>query len=344
MERELIRHWPGPAELVPCRFESADGMLHELPTAVLDLLCTAGDDDARAALLPYLRPLGAALDPKTRTVCAELFVDRARAAYYRGRGGSSAFWLVYDFLPWLRPEWFAAGAANAMMPYVQALRAVPHLAFISTATRRDCTERILRRDCPGPVIPLGADGLGLKPQRFDPARRDFVVLGAIEPRKNVAGVIRAFSQLWAEGVEAGLSIIGVLADDSLEERVLLEELRGERRFRHLSRLPDEGVRESLARARAVLFPSEGEGYGLPPMEALHAGIPVIVWAGLPALHELSGAGQIRLPLANAGAIADAVRCLMDDAAAARLWADTATLHLPTWKDFARAFADWVQGS
>ncbi len=265
--------------------------------------------------------------------------NRLALDWYRRSTGAS--WIVYDFLPWLAPHWFHAGAANAMMPYLHALRAVPRRAYISAATRRDCAERILRRPCDGPVIPLGADGLGLAPQRFHPGRRDVVMLGSIEPRKNAAAAIRAFQSLWAEGADVRLVMVGLLEPESLVEQALLRSLAGEHRLVLWGALPDEGVREALARARVLLFPSEGEGYGLPPMEALRAGVPVIVSAGLPALDGLPGAGQIRLPTADAPSIAAAVRSVLDDAFARRLWDEASTLRLPTWRDFAAAVADWM---
>ena len=92
----------------------------------------------------------------------------------------------------------------------------------------------------------------------------------------------------------------------------------------------------------MLFPSEGEGFGIPPLEALHAGIPVIVSAGLPALDGLPGLGQIRLATVSVDSIADAVRSLLDEAEARRLWAEASRLHLPTWRDFSHAVAAWVQ--
>ena len=92
----------------------------------------------------------------------------------------------------------------------------------------------------------------------------------------------------------------------------------------------------------MLFPSEGEGFGIPPMEALHAGVPVIVSAGLPALAGQPTMGQIRLERITPGTIADAVRHLLDDAAAERLWADAALMPVPGWADFARSIAAWVQ--
>lgn len=344
VERELIRHWPGPEPLVPCRFDPGAGELRVLPRAIMDELCRdappGGLDEERARLAPWLERAGPAVDADHPLLCAELFDDPARARYYVGAPARASL-LVYDFLPWLHPEWFPAGPANRLMPFLHALRSVSRLAFISAATRRDCAERLLRRPCDGPVIPLGTDGLGLERQAFDPAKRDVVLLGTIEARKNVAAAIRAFERLWREGADVRLVLIGAVERDALEEQALLRALAREERLVQHGSLPDEGVRASLASARVLLFPSEGEGYGLPPMEALAAGIPVIVSAALPALDGLPGAGQIRLHEADAPSIARAVRSVLDDATARRLWDEAAGFSLPTWRDFARAVADWM---
>ena len=95
-------------------------------------------------------------------------------------------------------------------------------------------------------------------------------------------------------------------------------------------------------ARAMLFPSVGEGFGIPPMEALQAGVPVVVSDTLPALEGLPGGGQIRLAEVSAGAIGQAVRRLLDDGVARALWADAAALDVPGWDVFARRVAAWVQ--
>ena len=109
----------------------------------------------------------------------------------------------------------------------------------------------------------------------------------------------------------------------------------------LGAAPDAMVRDCLRRARALLFPSEGEGFGLPPVEALFCGIPAIVAAGLPALEGVSALGQIRLSPPDAGGVAAALRAVFDDAAAARLWADAARLRLGTWREFVEGVAVWL---
>jgi glycosyltransferase involved in cell wall biosynthesis len=339
VERELIRHWPDRGALLPCRFDASE--LRALPAPILDALCLDAPADGmageRARLAPFLATPGPVVERGAGTLfCAELFDDPVRAAYHVAEAESAA-WLVYDFLPWLRPEWFPAGPANRLMPYLHALRSVARRGFISAATRRDCAA-MLRRPEPGPVLTLGADGLGLERQVFSPERRDIVLLGTIEARKNAAAALGAGEMLWREGLEFRLVLIGAVEPDALAEQALLRRLAGEARLVCLGAAPDAVVREALGRARALLFPSEGEGFGLPPMEALFCGIPVIVAAGLPALEGVPALGQIRLSPPDRDGVAAALRTVFDDGAAERLWAEAATLRLGTWREFAAGVA------
>ena len=342
VERALIRHWPGCERLTPCRFDA--GELRELPAPVLAALCEdappGGIGPERARLGPLLAEPGPIVPSGARLLCAELFDDPARAAYHRAHA-AQCWWLVYDFLPFLHPEWFPAGPANRLMPFLHALRDVAHRGFISAASRLDCAERILRRPETGPVLPLGADGLGLERQSFDPTKRDIVMLGTIEARKNVANALLAFQRLWAEGADTRLVLIGAVEPDALAEQALLRHLAGEPRLLRLGAVSDGTVRGALRQARALLFPSEGEGYGLPPMEALYCGIPVIVAATLPALAGLPQSGQIRLARPDPDAIAASVRSLLDDAAAADLWAGALSMAPPGWAAFAQSVAAWL---
>ena len=348
-ERELILHWPGPAELRLCRFDPATNALHELPDSLRPVLCADASpygikDDLRR-LAPHLAPGRKVAHAGLRLLNLELFPDPCRAHYYCDLAAvpdACISWLVYDFLPWLEPQWFGAGAGRSLMPFMRALLAVRRLAFISPKTRADFAGRVQRRPSAGPVISMGADGLELPRQPFRPGNREFVMLGSIEARKNAAPAMQAFRLLWREGVDAGLTMIGAVSPEAAEEQSLLRGMQACAQFRYLANLPDAGVRQALKRARAMLFPSEGEGFGIPPLEALYAGIPVIVSAGLPALDGVSSLGQVRLPGISAETIADAVRALLDDRVAGALWEEASRLELPTWRGFAHRMAEWVQ--
>ena len=350
VERELIRHWPGPAMLHPCWLDPGIGQLCLLPHAAFSLLADdvlPGGAEAETKFLAPLVARGRRLDPSgLRLLNAELFFDPARTTLYTHlalQGDNRIHWLVYDFLPWLYPQFFGSGSAGAGMGFLRALRHASDVAFISEQVRTDYRKRITRgqgRD--GPVLPLGGDGLRIERQTFTAARTDFVWLGTIEPRKNASSLLRAFMRLWDEGTHACLIMIGCREAGAHEEGKLLHQLQHEKRFRHISEASSAVVRECLQHARALIFPSRHEGFGLPPIEALYAGIPVVVWRGLPALEGLSSAGQIRLDDTSPADIADAVRWLLDDINIRRMWADAATIMVPTWRDFARACAAWVQ--
>ena len=155
--------------------------------------------------------------------------------------------------------------------------------------------------------------------------------------------MEAFKHLWDTGVDADLVMIGTTSPDAPIENALLASLEGHPRFRHVGHLNDEGVRDCLRGARALLFPSTGEGYGIPPMEALHAGIPVVVSKHLPALEGQPTLGQIRLETITAQAITDSVLTLLDDEKATRLWRDAAVMPVQGWAEFGRQIGAWVQG-
>lgn len=345
VEREVLARWPGPSRLVPCFFDPESGAFAALPEQAARGFA---EDEPVAAQRARLTALAAtackqALVPQTPLLNLELFFDPLRAELYHAAAAEAPlFWLVYDFLPWLAPQWFPPGMARDLMPYLRALRSVPRVAFVSRASAAGYA-RLMHREASGPVFGLGADGLGLERQSFAPERHDIVMLGAVEPRKNLAAALAGFRLHRGRGGELKLVVIGRLADGAPLERRLLAEAQAEPWFLWLDQPADSVVRAALRRARALLCPSLAEGFGLPPIEALAGGIPVIATAGLPSLSDLPPLGQIRLGAAEAESIAAALAVIADDAAAARLWAETAGLALPGWDQTVARIAAWVQG-
>lgn len=349
--RELIRHWPNPSHLRLARYGSRG--LRPLPDAILPLLL---DNDARVrdadhtVLKRYLEECIANNTPQEFAddyvvLLPELFFDHSRCEWYRNRVGQnpcSIFVLIYDFIPWLYPERIGVTTTAFSMHYVRMVRGARCTAFISGQTRSDYIHRIRRTVSPeaGPVLPLGADGLDLEKQSLSPDKNAWVAIGAINGNKNQHIIFEAFRQMWDAGFTGELVMIGrVYGVDSSK---WLDEALTYPRFRHLVDVPDEIIRRELRRARATIYVSSVEGFGLPPVESLHAGIPVIVTEGIPSIADLPDDGRIRLKDVTVTAIRDAVRTTADDASAARLWQEAATLHLTTWRDFAHSTAAWIE--
>jgi glycosyltransferase involved in cell wall biosynthesis len=353
---EVAAHWAGACPLAPARV-GPDGGLYLLPPETLSWMAeyfgtAPGDPERARARLEGLATQGRG--PLTAdevlaypaVLNTELLPDWHRVAFYEGLlragGAGRVFFLVYDMLPWLHPEWFAPALITINLGYLWLLRRVRHLAFISRQTKVDFLTRVIRGERPtGPVVPLGADGLGTAAPRFTASRR-FAVVGTLEPRKNLMCVLDAFEALWASGVEAELVFAGRMGwlQEADRERVL--RLARERpQFRWLPDLGDEGVRELIRSCRATLYPSRGEGFGLPPLESLALGVPVAVSAGVPSLAALEPLGQVRLDPPDAGAVAAAVRALLDDDFCRARCEEIRSLRLPRWADLGREVAAWV---
>jgi glycosyltransferase involved in cell wall biosynthesis len=273
IEQEIMRHWPGLAPLNPCYFDKQKRRFVVLPREVIEVfMASAVADVSVAEERARLEPLAARAtlpDENEEYDCllnTELFFDEARANAYVGLANANRlrlYWLVTDFLPFLRPEQFPGAHIKDCMHFLRALRTIRKVGFISEKTLSDYSKRILRQaGLPAPVFPLGGNGLDLALQAFDPERRLFVVVGTIEPRKNVASILEAFERLWRAGSEAALTLVGRVTESAKKERQILERHAGEPRLQSVGPISDEHLRSILKRARATVFASKSEGCGL----------------------------------------------------------------------------------
>src|SRR5262249_1941068 len=117
----------------------------------------------------------------------------------------------------------------------------------------------------------------------------------------------------------------------------------QRRFSWVENASDGEVRDLIVSSRATIFTSLVEGFGLPPLESLALGVPVIVSTGLPSLESIPPLGQIRLANPNAVAIGGAVRELLDNDKHRVLREQIRELRVPTWADFGQRLASWIEG-
>jgi glycosyltransferase involved in cell wall biosynthesis len=201
----------------------------------------------------------------------------------------------------------------------RAVRAADHVLCVSEATRADLL-RIFPDVSPEKVsvthLAVGTAGaqepdpgvLAAVRRRFELPDRFVLQVGTVEPRKNVGTTLDAVLELRGRHSQVGLVLVGQRGWESEQLFHRLEEMPFVRYLGHLSDLE----LAALYRLAAVLvMPSHYEGFGLPVLEALRAGTPVVS-SGKGALAEVAGDAAV-VPLRdNPSAYADAIdRVLVD---------------------------------
>lgn len=143
----------------------------------------------------------------------------------------------------------------------------------------------------------------------------FLFAGAIEPKKNVGRLIEAYMQ---SGVETPLVIVGREGWKAEPELRLLRgghgtQLKGAARIRRIDYLPRAQLLRLMRGARAMLFPSLYEGFGLPVLEAMSLGTPVLT-SNVSSLPEVTGEGALHVDPYDIDAMARAIVTIDGDSA------------------------------
>jgi glycosyltransferase involved in cell wall biosynthesis len=185
---------------------------------------------------------------------------------------------VHDDIPCRYSEgtWGRAHASHQNEYFAWAVRhAVRRADYVLTVSEfsRACLEMRQNRRRRGPPISVTHQGVTLPTRAFVPvAKRNPHILhiGSRFPHKrSLWGISTMLRYLDYTGMQLRLRILGDLDDEA--ERVAthprVDRVRGS--------LSNEDIATEMTQARALLFPSEYEGFGLPPVEALCLGTPVI---------------------------------------------------------------------
>lgn len=148
-----------------------------------------------------------------------------------------------------------------------------------------------------------------------PYKGYFLFFGAIEPKKNVGRLIEAYLSLSTHTplVIAGERAWGCDAELRLLQRDELQPLKATfRNIRRIDYLPRSLLMRLVRGAKAVAFPSLYEGFGLPALEAMMMGTPVLT-TNTSSLPEVVGDAALTVDPFDVGAIAKALRELDEDA-------------------------------
>jgi glycosyltransferase involved in cell wall biosynthesis len=158
------------------------------------------------------------------------------------------------------------------------------------------------------VIPHGARPV---PSPAGKLSREPIVLsvGAIQRRKNIVRLIEAFEQLppgWK------LLLAGSLGFDSEAARERIENSSRKRDIQVLGYISDSKLEELYQRAFILAFPSLDEGFGMPILDAMARGVPVLT-SNVSAMPEVAGDAALLVDPTDVDAIADGLHRLANDA-------------------------------
>lgn len=150
------------------------------------------------------------------------------------------------------------------------------------------------------VIPYGV-GAPFRPDGPSEAGEYVLAVSTLEPRKNLPRLVEGFRRADLDGLE--LRVVG--AEGWGDVRV------GGDRVRWLGEVSDDALARLYRGAAAVAYVSLYEGFGLPVLEAMAAGVPV-VHSDAPALVEVAGGAGLTVPRGDPAALATALRAVLFD--------------------------------
>lgn len=198
---------------------------------------------------------------------------------------------------------------------------------------------------PGRIVTCHNGAPDWIPRPAVPASGPVICVGTLEPRKNIGGLLDAWSLLAEQGQRIPLVLAGGAPPSAapLLARVERPPLRG--LVQYIGYLEERQRRAFYDQARALILPSFDEGFGLPAVEAMAAGVPLLV-SRRGALPEVCGEAAVYVVPEDPVGIAHAVSNLLDSparledlrqrgAARARLfsWTEAAAR---LWEGYARA--------
>jgi glycosyltransferase involved in cell wall biosynthesis len=247
---------------------------------------------------------------------------------------------VHDILAMRHPEWVPGGRARGVQLLNRAtVRAASRIIADSQASADDVHELLGRPRSDIDVIHLGVEPVDLPLNLAgEPSVRPYLLAGGNRmPHKNFDQLLQAWALIPAPE-RPKLVITGSHGEDPLRpivHRLGLEddvELRGWVTADELAALYE--------RASAYVFPTRFEGFGLPVLEAMARGCPVIA-SDIPVLREVGGDDMASFDPTDPASIASAVRALMadPDAQAALAAAGRKRAATFTWKRTADATAE-----
>lgn len=234
----------------------------------------------------------------------QITISKAPYFEYIRSQGIRVFIVVYDLLPVKLRQYFSKEVCANFENWLHVVSNQDGAICISRDTANEFKKwREINLGTVKPMLikwfHLGADLENSEPSKGLPdnanqilgflrSNRTFLSVSTIEPRKGQAQTLAAFELLWQAGLDVNLVLVGKQGwmVESLIEKLHNHIELGKRLF-WLEGISDEYLEKVYAASTCLIAASEGEGFGLPLIEAAQHKIPIIA-RDIPVFHEVAG--------------------------------------------------------
>ncbi|MFA5134358.1 MAG: glycosyltransferase family 1 protein [Patescibacteria group bacterium] len=205
---------------------------------------------------------------------------------------------VHDLAIYKNPSWFPSQIFSTKLLVPRSLSAADKIIAVSQSTKRDLKQIF---NVPGKKVQViyeatRVDKIPVKNKSLDSLkkfklpRRYVYFIGTLEPRKNLITLIRAYRRLISQGPEFRNYSLVIAGAKSYKHEAVFDEitaLKLKKYVKYLGYVTHNQKIELMKKASCFVFPSAYEGFGLPVLEAMALGTPVIT-TNVSSLPEITG--------------------------------------------------------
>lgn len=230
---------------------------------------------------------------------------------------------LHDLAIYRHPEWFPTQMFSTRLLVPQSIRKAKHIISVSQATKRDMQELFNVPNKKITVIPEAADTALLDlsdryhdvRKKYKLSKRYIVFVGTIEPRKNLLTLFEAWNRLQMSRPEVVKDVQLVLAGgvgyNGEPAVAMIKKMKLDASVKHLGYISHNHKILLMKNATAFVFPTLYEGFGLPVLEAMQLGLPVIT-TNTSSIPEVTGQAAVLIDPNDVEAMAQALKKVLID--------------------------------
>ena len=237
--------------------------------------------------------------------------------------------IVHDLTPLTHPEWHSGRTLLGFVPlWERTVERAARFLCVSETTAKDLIARYPETAPRVRVVRNGVDRGFFSPaddpgarqrarQRYADGQRFILYLGTLEPRKNVEALVVACERLWGRRRSYPDLVLAGGAGwktGALHRRIARSAFRD--KIHVTGYAARDAARELYRAAEVFVYPSLFEGFGLPVLEAMACGIPVVA-STADALREVGGDAALYAPAREPETLSRQIEAVLDDEALRR---------------------------